>query len=332
MGPAVTSRETISLRAVLNAWNDFFFAPQLPTPISLFRILYGCCVVATLLLLRPDWLTWFGVHSWATLATIRQIEPGTRLNLFTVIPQSDQWIDALFWLFLLSAICLTAGFLTRLNTALVYLCLTSIHQRNLYINQGGDTFLRVAGFFLIFAPAGAAFSIDRLIRIRRGKEPSELQPRSPWAQRMIQFELALMYLTSAWWKSMGAPWVNGTALYYVTHLEEVRRFPIPQWIQQPVILKLGGWYALALEFALAVLIWVRELRYPLLLLGLLFHLCLEYALNIPMFQWDILTAYVLFIDPADLSRASNWLRDRLAMTKLPMFVNRTQPEWPSQAK
>ena len=322
----------MTLRRVADAWNEFFFAPQVPTPISLFRILYGCCVIATLILLRPDWLTWFGVHSWETLATIRKIEPGTRLNLFTVIPQSDPWIDALFWVFLVSAISLTIGFLTRLNTAIVYLCLTSIHQRNLYINHGGDTFLRVAGFFLIFAPAGAAFSVDRLIRIRRGKEGAEIQPRSPWAQRMIQFELSLIYLTSFWWKSMGDPWVNGTALYYVTHLEEIRRFPIPGWIQQPVILKLGSWFALALEFSLGVLIWVKEFRYPLLLAGLLFHLTLEYALNIPMFQWDIISAYILFVDPADLTRAWNRVRGLRLFAKFPLDKESGVPEWPSKAK
>jgi Vitamin K-dependent gamma-carboxylase len=304
------------LRSLVRAWNEFFFAPQLPTPVALFRIIYGAMVVITLLLLRPDWLAWFGPHAWMSLDTLRHIEPGVRLNLFTVIPQTDFAVNALFWVFLLAAVCLTAGLFTRFSTVIVFLCLTSIHQRNLYINHGGDTFLRVAGFFLIFAPAGAAFSLDRLIRIRRGKEPLELQPRSPWAQRMIQFELALVYFCSFWWKSMGAPWVDGTALYYVLHLEEIRRFPVPQWIQNPVALKLGCWFTLALEFSLGVLIWIKEFRYPLLLVGVLFHLSIEYALNIPMFEWDILSGYILFVDPADLTRASRWLRGLLPAAKL----------------
>lgn len=149
---------------------------------------------------------------------------------------------------------------------------------------------------------------------------------------MIQIELALVYFTSFWWKSMGAPWVDGTALYYVVHLQEVQRFPIPHWIQQPVILKLGSWFALALEFSLGVLIWIKELRYPLLLLGLLFHLSLEYALNIPMFQWDILSAYILFIDPADLERAWNWARSRLPVAKFRTHKESGALEWPSKEK
>jgi hypothetical protein len=217
---------------------------------------------------------------------------------------------------LASAILLTIGFLTRLNSVVVFLGLASIHQRNVYILHGGDTFLRVAGFFLIFAPAGAALSIDRLIRIWRGKGDASIQPRSPWAQRMIQFELALVYLATFCAKVKGAPWLQGTAMYYIYHLDEFKRFPIPSWLLHPLMLKLESWSALVLEFSLGVLIWVKELRYIVLTLGLLFHLSLEYSLNIPLFQWDILSAYILFIDPADITRAWDWLRTRRAVYPL----------------
>lgn len=300
----------MSLRYFAEAWNRFFFTPQSPVPICLFRILYGSMVVATVLLFQHDWLSWYGVHGWVRLATMRQLEPGMRLNLFTVLPQNDRWINALFWVFLGSAVLLTLGFLTRLNMVFVFLCLTSIDQRNLYILHGGDTFLRVAGFFLIFAPAGAALSLDRLLRVRRGKEGGHIMPRSPWAQRIIQIELSLVYLMSFWWKLLGDPWVNGTALFYVVRVNELQRFPVPHWIAQPILLRLGTWLTLALEFSLGVFIWFKRLRYPLLLLGLLFHLSIEYALNIPMFQWDILSAYVLFVDADDVSRFAKWIRGR----------------------
>ena len=304
------------LRSLLNAWNSFFFAPRSPLPIGLFRILYGLLVIATLLLLRPDWLTWYGPHAWVSLSTMQTLEPGPRFNLFTIIPQHEVWIEALFWVFLASAALLTVGLFTRFNSVFVFLCLTSIQQRNLYITSGGDTFLRLAGFFLIFAPAGAALSVDRLIRIRRGKEGGSILPRSPWAQRMIQFELALLYLSSFCWKVQGAPWIQGTALYYVYHLDEFHRFPVPSIFLRPAVLKLGTWMALALEFSLGVLIWIKEFRYFILALGVFFHLWLEYSLNIPMFEWDVLAAYVLFIEPDDLARAWSWIRGRSAVQAL----------------
>src|SRR5262249_21876982 len=151
-------------------------------------------------------------------------------------------------------------------------------------------------------------SLDRVIRVRRKLEELVVEPRAPWAQRMIQFELALMYFTSFWWKLKGHAWLDGTALYYVLHIHDIGRFPLPSSLQNAGILKLGAWFTLALEFSLGVLIWFRPFRYYLLLLGLLFHLTLEYAINMPMFQWDVLTAYVLFIDSEDLQRAVSRVR------------------------
>lgn len=307
------------LKSLAEAWNSFFFAPQSPTPIALFRIIYGVLVVVTLALLRPDWLNWYGTHAWISWPTERILEPGPRLDFFAILPQTNAWIEAFFWVFLFSAILLTVGLLTRLNSIFVFLCLASIQQRNLYITHGGDTFLRMAGFFLIFAPAGAAFSVDRLIRMRCGKEDAEIQPRAPWAQRMIQFELALMYFTTFCWKIKGVPWVDGTALYYIYHLDEFQRFPVPSWLLGPTILKLETWAGLVLEFSLGVLIWVKELRYYLLALGLLFHLWLEYSLNVPMFEWDVLSAYILFVDPADLTRFWNCIK----ALRLPRLARQT---------
>ena len=109
---------------LVEAWNAFFFAEKSPTPIALFRIVYGVLVSATLLLLRPDWLAWFGSHAWLSLPTMHQLEPGPRLDLFAVIPQNDTLIAALFWIFLASAILLTIGFLTRFNTVLYFFAST----------------------------------------------------------------------------------------------------------------------------------------------------------------------------------------------------------------
>src|ERR1700722_7467730 len=310
-----TTTRTITppLTSFASAWNRFFFARQSPVPISLFRIAYGVSVIATLLLLHSDWLSWFGTHAWISLSTMQTIEPGRRLNLFAIIPQNDAWIEALFWVFLASATMLTVGLFARVNSVIVFLCLASIQQRNLFITHGGDTFLRVAGFFLMFAPTGAALSLDRLISIWRGKQDASIPPQSqrPWAQRMIQIQLAVLYFAAFYSKVMSPAWLNGAALYYIYHLEAFRRFPVPAWFYYPTMLKLGSWSAIAIEFSLATLVWIKKLRYIVLALGLLLHLWLEYSLNISLFQWDVLSAYVLFVDPADALRTWGWIRRRV---------------------
>ena len=70
------------------------------------------------------------------------------------------------------------------------------------------------------------------------------------------------------------------------------------------------WYGLGIEFALGLFLWVKELRYWLLLGGVLLHVMLEYAMNVPLFQFILLSSYVLFIDPDDFMRVRNWALTR----------------------
>lgn len=296
---------------LVRAWDEFFFAPQSPTPVALYRILYGLMVIADLILLRGDWLAWYGVNSVVRMDTMRQAAGGIRLNLFLIMPQNDAWIHAFYWVFVLFAVFLALGFMSRLSSMAVFLCLVSIHQRNFFILNSGDTLLRVTGFFLMFAPTGAAISVDRLVRIWRGKEELAVRPRSPWAQRMIQIQTAAAYVATVWWKLLGTDWIHGTALYYTTRLVEFRRFPFPA-LESGLLLKLATWCTLAIESALGLLVWFRRFRYWVLLLGVCLHLSIEYAMNIPLFQWIAIATYVTFIEPADLSRAWTWFRRRVA--------------------
>src|SRR6202167_6564518 len=112
----------MTLRELRKLWDHFFFTPQSPLPIALFRILYGICVSATLVLLHSDWLNWYGVHSWVSLSAMRQVEPGIRLTLFTVMPQDDRWIAAFFWVFLVCALLLAQGMCARVMSADVVMC------------------------------------------------------------------------------------------------------------------------------------------------------------------------------------------------------------------
>jgi hypothetical protein len=292
-------------------WNEFFFTPQSPTPVALYRILYGLLITADVAMLHGDWLTWYGVNGFVRLETLQKQSPRGSLGFFDIMPQDDTWIRAFFWVFLLFAVLLTVGFLSRFSSVIVFLCVTSIFRRNPHIIHGGDTLLRATGFLLMFAPTDAALSIDRLWRIWRGKEGADIQPCRPWAQRMIQIQTALLYVSTFSWKMLGSDWRDGTALYYTTRLAQFQRFPTPA-LENGILLKLATWSALFVEFAVGVLVWIRKLRYWVLLAGVCLHLSIEYSMNIVLFQWIIMAGYVTFIDPADLSRAWGWLRRRVA--------------------
>jgi hypothetical protein len=120
--------------------------------------------------------------------------------------------------------------------------------------------------------------------------------------------MSLLYVTAAWSKSMGVNWVNGTALYYIYHLDQFHRFPVPLWVQSAALVKVGTWLTLVIELSLGVLVWFKELRHFVLLVGVVFHLAIEYSLNIPLFEWILISTYVLFLSPADLK----WIKNQIA--------------------
>lgn len=297
------------LKTIASAWNRFFFEPQRPTPVALFRIIFGLINIANLALLWPEWFTWFGAHPFVSLETVSRLSHGPRLNLFVLIPQTDFAAGLFFCVYMVCCITLTVGFMTRFSSVAVYLCLMSIHERNYYILNGADTVMTVTGFFLMFAPADAVLSIDRLRRIWAGKEGPEVPLCSPWAQRMIQLQISVAYCSTFLTKMLGKSWRNGTAIYYAMRLNGFRRFPVP-FAGNMVVTRLMSWATLAIEFSAGTLVWIRRIRYPVLLAAFLLHMGIEYSMNLPIFEWIMVSTYVTFIYPEDLSKAWMWFSKR----------------------
>lgn len=304
--------------ALIRGWNRFFLARASPTPIALYRMCYGALTMATLLVMRGDWLTWFGPHGAVSSATVVIAMPpvvaraSPAFSILSLLPQTDTAVIAFCWISLAAAFFLTIGFATRLNSVLVYACLVSMQARNPFIMNIGDWLLRVTGFFLVFAPAGAALSVDRLLRRWRGREGVAVAPRSPWAQRMLQIQVAVMYIATVWWKLLGHTWVNGTAVYYSLHKIEYQEFPLPG-MDHLAVARLATWLTLLIEIAGGTLIWFRRFRYPVLAAMVSLHLGIAYTMHIPLFQWIVMSTFVTFVYPEDLTRTWGWLRARLSI-------------------
>lgn len=297
----------MSLKTLVTHWNRFFFEPRPVTVIALYRILFGLLVLCYGVLLIPDLFNWLGPRGVISLQTAKQLTGGLRIHLLSWLPDHEGSLVAFFSVFMIAAVSLTLGWWTRWSALVVFLGLVSLHHRNILILNSGDTFLRVASFWLIFSPAGCAISLDRLWRIRRGREVAgETVMKAPWAQRCLQVQLALVYLATFLSKAGGAMWVDGTAIYYSSNLQEFYRFPVPYLLGHLWTIKLLTWEALVIEFAMGLLVWIRELRYWVLAGGVLLHLGIEYSMNIPLFAFIMMAAYVLFLEEDDLTSLKIW--------------------------
>jgi hypothetical protein len=209
------------------------------------------------------------------------------------------------FVYLLSAVCVIVGLGTRFNIAVVLLLLVSFMNRNPGFWHHCDSTMVALGLPLIFSAAGKKFSVDCWLR-KRSNAGFDDELYEPWAQRLIQIYTVTMYWCAFWGKLNGIPWWNGTAVYYVAHMESFQRFSIAHFVSNLWISCLLTWTILAIEFSLWSLIWLKEFRYWVLLAGVLFHLSISYCMDLDLLEYVMIATYITFIDPDDLRR---WLKN-----------------------
>jgi hypothetical protein len=293
----------ISLADLAHAWTAFFHTPEPPLTIALFRILFGIVTIASALLYVPHAGLWLGPAGALSHERWAAAYGGIRFSLFRWLPPGRGTIRAVFALHLLAAVCLVLGLGTRASAAVVFATLTSIHHRHPEVTHGGDSLMRMMSFLLIFSPAGDAWSLDAILA-----GASAAPVSSPWVLRLLQLQISFVYFQSFVAKLEGETWRQGTAVYWVWMVSDYRRRPMPAAMRTVWWSRLATWGTLALEFALGPLVWISELRYPLLVSAAVFHLVLEVAMNVQLFGAIMLTGLATFVSPYDLERLAATLR------------------------
>jgi hypothetical protein len=282
---------------VATAWNGFFHAPEPPTALALFRIAFGLLLIVNSLLLWKDLARYFGPRGLVSAEQFARAYGQSRFTLCNLLPHTMGTVTLLLAVHLVAACGLSLGLWTRASAVLAFVTLVSLHHRNPCVLHSGDTLQRLLLFLLVFSHAGDALSADVLLAGGSWSDAVSPTPSDPWCQRLMQLQVSIVYLRTAWWKLQGQTWINGTAAYYPAQLEAFARFPIPRLLLSRFFTAIATWGTLLVEIAMGTLVWFRECRLPVLLSGCALHLLLEYSLNLQLFGWTMVVTYLLFVDP-----------------------------------
>lgn len=296
--------------------NQWFFGKHSTWGLSIFRIAIGIVLLQKFLFVFPNLELWFTEYGVLDLATSQKLVGPERLNLFVTLDGLlfSGTLAHLMWSIGFAAIlAFTLGLFTRASAFIAYVVITSMDHRNILILQGADTLMRTLMFWMIFARSNAYHSVDAWLAARKNRQIPE--QASAWPLRALQFQVVVMYVSTFWHKTEGSAWWNGGAIYTVSQLIDFKHWPLPFVYDSWWSVKMASWSTLVFEGLFGFFIWFRETRRYVLLIGLLFHLALEWHLMIPLFQWATIASYAVFLESEDKLAIRQWWqsKNRLAL-------------------
>ncbi len=215
-----------------------------------------------------------------------------------LVPSKPAYV-ALLSLRALAALCATAGFRARpalLIAAGIGLHLIACDRLEYHNNR---YLLELLALLLAFAPCDRCFRLGRPL-------PAPDARRGPlWAQRLMQFQVSLVYAASAGSKLFDADWRGGQVLHvryeHVLELAAANGHVVPSWASE---LLHAFWFAdvsskaaIFTELFLGLGLWLPPARAIALWIGVMLHFGIEIAAHVEVFSFLMWAAYVLFCVP-----------------------------------
>lgn len=295
------------MSAIAEQWQRFWFEPAPASTAALVRIAVGLLCLGWALSLAPD----IGAFYLSDGILPGRDAPPHQLLAWGPLTHAPDSVIVGTWLALVaSSVCVVLGWRTRLMTILMFLALVAVQRRNPYILNGGDGLVRLLALYLVFVPAGRWLSLDA----RRGG--GDVPLIAPWGLRLIQVQLAVLYLVAAGTKLAAAPWRDGTALAYAWRYDGIIRVVPPDWIidHRPII-ELLTLTSIAIELAIPLLIWFSATRVWVIALGVLLHLGIHVTLQVGFFSLAIFAAYLAFLPPERATALVHSMQRRLRSSR-----------------
>lgn len=265
--------------------------------LACFRIFLGFLLLLDILMRLPD-LTVFYTDAGAYPREVAMAENyiwKASLHYFSGLWQMQL---LLFTAAFISALCLMAGYRTRLFMVLSWALQLSLQNRNQLILQNSDVLLACLMFWAMFLPLGAKWSVDAALQAKPRKLPIGITTPATIA---ILLQALYVYIIGALLKDHPI-WHNGLAVDAAVHVQ----------LYALSFAKLLGGYP-AISYWLTYFVYYIELLSPLLLFSpLLFvpvrmialalltimHLGFSLALGIGLFPYISILSLTLFLPSA----------------------------------
>ena len=271
-----------------------FVEPRTAWPLAIARVLTGLAILL--------WTTTMALDVGPLLGNDGLVGVEFADGLDRYLPLDTTFTVSLALVALgLVAIAIIVGWRPSFWFVVAFVLLVAIQRRNTMIPNSGDIILRDLTLLLALTPTGAAMSVDRVRRHGRGAFWTSSMV-APWGLRLVQLQMIVVYFF-AFWSKGGGLWRNGTAVSTAFRLQDLQRFgELSVFVDDIWFVAFLTWSTLAVELALAALLWVKRLRPYLIVLGIALHVMIDTFMLVGLFGPAMIAGLMTFLDADRLDR------------------------------
>lgn len=252
------------MKKAWNALETFFLEPATARPLAALRIGLSLVLLLQAYMLRTSLVDLFGGDGivQGELAVFLVSPYAIRISdlaaLFSPLGLAEHSVLVMTGLLYVFSLCfLLLGFYTRTAAAFAWFLHWVFVASGETTSYGVDLYSHVFLFYLIFAPSGAAYSLD----LAYGRTRPDPTPEARLVLRVMQLQLCITYLMSFKDKAMGEQWWNGELMWRVLTVPLYQPADFSWTAHYPFLLMMGGWMSLLLEGAYFIFIWPRRTRW-----------------------------------------------------------------------
>ncbi|MBX7165484.1 MAG: HTTM domain-containing protein [Pirellulales bacterium] len=311
------------------AWDRFWFTAVDPATLGMIRLFAGAMLFYTHAVWSLGLEDFFGPDAWVNARAFTALRPGGfawsgfwsgsgEATIGAAVSESGSftwtwwwWIDSLaggrpwlLWLVHVAGLaviaCSMLGLYTRVTTILSFLVAVAYVNRVPGALFGLDQINCMLALYLAVGPSGAAYSLDNLLRRRRGEKVDPRTPRvgANIALRLIQLHMCVIYLFAGLAKLEGETWQNGTALWGAVANLEYQSLDATWMAGYPLLINALTQTTVFWETFYIGLVWPRLTRPIIIAMAVPLHLGIALAMGMITFGLIMILANFAFLSPA----------------------------------
>jgi hypothetical protein len=301
---------TAVVKKLFEAWDRFWFSPIPLAPLNLMRWFLGLTLFT--LYIQRQWGTeiFFGNKAVIPSDVALEMLPEFNRPPWLLLQGLDAWSFSLHLIFLAGLLLFAFGVGGRFLAFGVWLLHVAFIQRNYAVAFGADLIGGIFLFYLALAGSSKGMSLQELFK--RGFKKSW---ESSWERstgifgsvffRLMQVQLCVIYVYTGLEKLKGSSWWDGTALWTVLANPQMAMLDLT-WLRWFAPLLVAATFMTVLfEIYFPVLIWFKNWRKSLLIMGAIFHIGIGLSMGLFAFAAVMMSSYCLFLMKTDFQFKSS---------------------------